>query len=87
MSKIEQITNAGALKLQHASAQLQAQTVAGTGANTGTKVQFADVLQKEADKAQSVQFSKHAVQRVRERGIEMTDGPQPVLGTPTDQKS
>ena len=47
MSKIEQITNAGALKLQHASAQLQAQTVAGTGANTGTKVQFADVLQKE----------------------------------------
>ncbi len=74
MSKMEQITNAGALKLQHASAQLQAQTVAGTGANTGTKVQFADVLQKEADKAQSVQFSKHAVQRVRERGIEMTDG-------------
>ena len=73
MSKMNQITNAGALKLQHASAQLQTQGIAGTGANTGTKVQFADVLQKEADKAQSVQFSKHAAQRVRERGIEMTD--------------
>lgn len=74
MGKTNQITNAGALKLQHASAQLQPKAVTGTGANTGTKVQFADILQKEADKAQSVQFSKHAVQRVRERGIEMTDG-------------
>lgn len=33
-----------------------------------------DLLQKEAEKTQSVQFSKHAAQRVRERGIEMTDG-------------
>ena len=74
MSKMNQITNAGTLKLQHASAQLQTQGITGAGANTVTKVQFADVLQKEADKAQSVQFSKHAVQRVRERGIEMTDG-------------
>ena len=74
MSKMNQITNAGTLKLQHASAQLQTKWIIGAGANTGTKVQFADVLQKEADKAQSVQFSKHAVQRVRERGIEMTDG-------------
>ena len=73
MSKMNQITNAGTLKLQHASAQLQTKGIIGAGANTGTKVQFADVLQKEADKAQSVQFSKHAAQRVRERGIEMTD--------------
>ena len=78
MSKINQITNAGALKLQHVSAQLQTQALTGTGAKTGTKtsatVQFADLLQKEAEKTQSVQFSKHAAQRVRERGIEMTDG-------------
>lgn len=78
MSKTSQITNAGALKLQHASAaQLQTRAAAVTGAdagkNTNTKLQFADILQKEADKAQSVQFSKHAAQRVRERGIEMTD--------------
>ncbi|EOS74620.1 flagellar operon protein [Dorea sp. 5-2] len=78
MSKTNQITNAGALKLQHASAaQLQTRAATVTGANTGkntsTQVQFADILHKEADKAQSVQFSKHAAQRVRERGIEMTD--------------
>lgn len=78
MSKFDQITNAGALKLQHASAQMQTQTVTGAGSKTGTKtgsnVQFADLLQKQAEKTQSVQFSKHAAQRVRERGIEMTDG-------------
>lgn len=74
MGKIDQVTNAGTLKLQHAAAQLQPNTITGKTANMGTKVQFADILQKEADKAQSVQFSKHAVQRVRERGIEMTDG-------------
>ncbi|HCT90215.1 MAG TPA: flagellar biosynthesis protein [Lachnospiraceae bacterium] len=65
MGKINQITNAGALQLQHASAQLQAQTQ-----NNG--VQFSELLQREADKT-SVHFSKHAAQRVRERGIQMTD--------------
>ena len=59
MSKMNQITNAGALKLQHASAQLQTQALTGTGAKTGTKtganVQFADLLQKKAEKTQSVQ--------------------------------
>ena len=78
MSKTNQITNAGALKLQHASAaQLQTRAATVTGANTGkntsTQVQFADILHKEADKAQSVQFSKHAARRVQERGIDMTD--------------
>ena len=37
MSKMNQITNAGTLKLQHASAQLQTQGIIGAGANTGTK--------------------------------------------------
>ena len=67
MNNVNQITNAGALKLQHAQAALQ------TRANTGNQVQFAELLQNESNKAQSVQFSKHAAQRVRERGIEMTD--------------
>ena len=74
MSEINQITNAGALKLQHASAQLQTQAVTGAGVKPSTNVQFADLLQKKAEKTQSVQFSKHAAQRVRERGSEMTDG-------------
>ncbi len=67
MSNVNQITNAGILKLQHAQTALQ------TKANTGNTVQFAEILQKESDKAQSVQFSKHAAQRVRQRGIEVTD--------------
>lgn len=77
MSKISQITNAGALKLQHASsAQLPIQTNTGAGArigSSGANVPFAELLQKEAEKTQSVQFSKHAARRVQERGIEMTD--------------
>ena len=67
VSQISQITNAGALKLQSASLQLQKTADATSG------VQFADLLQQEAQKAQSVQFSKHAARRVQERGIDMTD--------------
>jgi len=68
MGKINQITNAGALQLQHASAQLQAQTKT----NADVSVQFSELLQREADRT-SVHFSKHAAQRVQERGIQMTD--------------
>lgn len=67
MNNVNQITNAGILKLQHAQAALQTQ------GNTGNNIQFAELLQKESDKTQSVQFSKHAAQRVQQRGIEMTD--------------
>lgn len=67
MNNVNQITNAGILKLQHAQTALQTQ------GNTGNQVQFAELLQKESDKTQSVQFSKHAAQRVQQRGIEMTD--------------
>lgn len=67
MSNVNQITNTGTLKLQHAQTALQ------TRANTGNDVQFAELLQKESDKVQSVQFSKHAALRVQQRGIEMTD--------------
>lgn len=66
MSNINQITNAGTLKLQHAQTALQT--------NTGNSVPFAELLQKEAGSPQSVQFSKHAALRVQQRGIEMTEG-------------
>ena len=56
-----------ALKLQSASLQLQ------KTADTTAGVQFSDRLLQEAQKAQSVQFSKHAARRVQERGINMTD--------------
>ena len=65
MNNVNQITNAGTLKLQQSALQ--------TRANTGSQVQFAEILQNQTNKAQSVQFSKHAAQRVQQRGIEMTD--------------
>ncbi len=68
VNPVNQITNAGALKLKSAVSQLQK-----TADTTTAGVQFADLLQQEADKAQSVQFSKHAARRVQERGINMTD--------------
>ena len=51
MNNVNQITNAGTLKLQHAQSALQ------TRANTGSQVQFAEILQNQTNKAQSVQFS------------------------------
>ena len=67
VGQVNQITNAGALKLKSVSLQLQ------KTADTTPGVQFAELLQQEAQKAQSVQFSKHAARRVQERGIDMTD--------------
>lgn len=58
VSQIGQLTSAQALKLQHAAQ---------------TQVQFGDILQQKIGERRDVQFSKHAVQRVQERGIEMTD--------------
>lgn len=68
MNNVNQITNAGALKLKHAQGTLQTRA-----ANAGNSIPFAELLQKEVKKPQSVQFSKHAALRVKERGIEMTD--------------
>lgn len=67
-NQLSQITNAGALKLKHASSQLQK---ADVDAKAG--VQFADLLQQKAEASQSVHFSKHAARRVQERGINVTD--------------
>lgn len=68
VNQIKQITNAGALKLTHASSQIQK-----TRTDTQPGVQFAELLQQKAEASQSVQFSKHAAKRVQERGIDMTD--------------
>lgn len=65
MSKVNHITNAQALQLQRAVAQNQTQAQ-----KTG---QFGNLLQKEISRQNEVQFSKHAAQRVEQRGIEMTD--------------
>lgn len=66
MNQINQrnpITNAGALKLQRAATQPQ----------NPSSVKFGNLLQQEVQKREGVQFSKHAAQRVQERGIEMTE--------------
>lgn len=63
MHKVSQVTDARMLKLQHASVH-----------NAKASVPFGELLNKEVDKQQNIQFSKHAAQRVQERGIEMTDG-------------
>lgn len=62
MNKVSQVTDARMLKLQHASV------------HTKASVPFGELLNKEVGKQQNVQFSKHAAQRVQERGIEVTDG-------------
>ena len=67
MSRVNQITSASSLRLQHAQAGLPA------GGSTDNHVQFAELLRQEVNKPSSVQFSKHAALRVQERGIEMTD--------------
>ena len=64
MNNISRVTNAQTLKLQRAAVQTQSGQTSG--------VQFGQLLQQEAAK-QQVQFSKHAVQRVQERGIEMNE--------------
>ncbi len=62
MNKISRVTDARMLQLQHASVPAKA------------SVPFGELLNKEVGKQQNIQFSKHAAQRVQERGIEMTDG-------------
>lgn len=55
--KINQVTDARSLKLERGMLQEK------------PAVSFRDMLQKETENGKSIQFSKHASQRVRERGI------------------
>ena len=57
--KINQITDVRSIKLQRGITQEK------------QSVSFQDVLQNETKKEQSIQFSKHASQRVQERGIDL----------------
>lgn len=61
INQINQITNAGALQLQRGVMQPK------------TSVKFGDLLEQQVSRQQGVHFSKHAAQRVQERGIQMTD--------------
>ena len=62
VSKLSNLSNISELKLSH---QLNVPEKTGSAS-------FAESLQTEYQKS-GVHFSKHAVQRVQERGIEMTD--------------
>lgn len=64
--KISQISNAQVLQLQHNS-------VIQGKKNNHNHNQFADLMQSEIRKQEGVQFSKHAENRIRQRGIEMSD--------------
>lgn len=62
---VNQITSAGALQLQRAMTQNQKKAE--------QTARFGSMLQKEISRQSDVQFSKHAAQRVQQRGIEMTE--------------
>lgn len=61
-NQVNKLTNVNALKLTHAAAQAR-------------KIDecFSAMLQEELNRAEGLRFSKHAAQRVQERGIEVSD--------------
>ncbi len=71
--KINQITDARALKLQR-----------GTFSEKHA-VSFQELLEIENQKGQSVQFSKHASQRVQERGITLNNNMMKSLNTAVEK--
>ena len=62
MDQMTRVSNNLQLQLQHQIAKPQ-QTE-----NSG----FADALKKELDKSSGVKFSKHAMERIQSRGVEMS---------------
>ncbi len=62
---VDKMTSISQLRLNH---DLQLHK-----SNSTQKSDFAELLDKEIKKESSVQFSKHALTRMNERGIEMTD--------------
>lgn len=64
MNGIKQVTDIRNLQLQHDKA------VAGKRTDNG----FAELIQKETQKSNSVQFSKHAAERINQRGVEISEG-------------
>ncbi len=65
MKKISQLTNAQALQLQHGAA------IQGRKEEKGNP--FASMMQERIQQTEGVQFSKHAENRIRQRGIDMSE--------------
>lgn len=61
MNEINKLTNVGALQLSHAAVQKK------------SDASFAKMMQAELGRAEGIRFSKHAAQRVQERGIVVSD--------------
>lgn len=61
VNKVNQLTDVQRLQLQHTTVQ------------NSVHNQFNSILQQELNEAQRVQFSKHAIHRIQERRIPMTD--------------
>lgn len=61
MNEINKLTNVGALQLSHAAVQKKADT------------SFAEMMQARLGRPEGIRFSKHAAQRVQQRGIEVSD--------------
>ncbi|HIX28125.1 MAG TPA: flagellar biosynthesis protein [Candidatus Blautia stercoravium] len=61
MNQIHKLTDVQTLRLSHAAVQQKADS------------SFAKLMKSELDKTEGVRFSKHAAQRVQERGIEVSD--------------
>lgn len=61
MNQIHKLTDVQTLQLSHAAVQQKADD------------SFAKLMKSELDKTEGVRFSKHAAQRVQERGIEVSD--------------
>lgn len=61
-NQVNKLTNVNALKLTHAAAQTRK-----------ADDRFSTMLQEELNRAEGLRFSKHAAQRVQERGIEVSD--------------
>ena len=62
INQINQLTSVNTLKLSHAAVQPK------TDGST-----FAGLMKEELNKTEGLRFSKHAAQRVQERGIEVSD--------------
>lgn len=64
MDQITRVSNNLKLQLEHQIVKPQQSAVASKG--------FADVLKGELDKNDGVKFSKHAMERIQSRGVDMS---------------
>lgn len=65
MKKISQLSNAQTLRLQRDAAI--------KGRTGSTNNQFANMMQERIQQTEGVQFSKHAENRIKQRGINMSE--------------